>query len=332
MSTNFLVFDVNETNIINDSEYNSSTARLNGVSSGLAQSALHNKVFRQASVMIAAIGEVLSNAGETVSDADYAGLVTSIADVFLGISAIENITTSTTLDGDDNKKFIIADNTITLGFDVATTLGSGWYIYIHNKGTGIVTLDPSAAELIDGAATLNLQPGQSCMIMCDGVGFYTVGRQSKQKIAILEDRKTTGTNGGTFTSGAWRTRDLNTEVIDDDNLVSISSNQFTLVPGKYKIHIASVIGLVNTVKPRLYNVTDSAVVNEGINAYHNAAVNGNTIVSCDFYVNIAASKAFELQMQCQTTGATTGFGSATVAWSPAHETYTQIVIEQLEAA
>ncbi len=38
-----------------------------------------------------------------------------------------------------------------------------------------ITLDPSSAELIDGGSTLVIAPEDSCMIICDGVGFYTVG-------------------------------------------------------------------------------------------------------------------------------------------------------------
>ncbi|SVB60040.1 uncharacterized protein METZ01_LOCUS212894, partial [marine metagenome] len=44
--------------------------------------------------------------------------------------------------------------------------------------------------------------------------------------AIIADQKAQNTAGGTFTSGAWRTRDLNTEITDPDGIVSISSNEF----------------------------------------------------------------------------------------------------------
>ncbi len=46
--------------------------------------------------------------------------------------------------------------------------------------------------------------------------------------AIIADHKAQNTAGGTFTSGAWRTRDLNTEITDPDGIVSIASDQFTL--------------------------------------------------------------------------------------------------------
>jgi hypothetical protein len=42
------------------------------------------------------------------------------------------------------------------------------------------------------------------------------------------DSKAQNTAGGTFTSGADRTRDLNLIEHDDSHITSISSNQFTL--------------------------------------------------------------------------------------------------------
>lgn len=46
---------------------------------------------------------------------------------------------------------------------------------------------------------------------------------------VLEDQKASGTNGQTIASaGTWTVRDLNTEVRDVLNIVSITSNQFTV--------------------------------------------------------------------------------------------------------
>ena len=52
--------------------------------------------------------------------------------------------------------------------------------------------------------------------------------------AILLQR-TSDTDVGTFTSGAYRTRALNVHAYDPDNIVSLSSNQFTLQAGTYII-------------------------------------------------------------------------------------------------
>lgn len=64
----------------------------------------------------------------------------------------------------------------TASFVAAATLGNNWFALIHNSGTGSLTLDPAAGEMIDGAATIDLIPGDSCFVICNGTGLITVGR------------------------------------------------------------------------------------------------------------------------------------------------------------
>ena len=64
----------------------------------------------------------------------------------------------------------------TLGLTSAATLGSNWFVYVCNQGTGTLTVDPSGAETIDGAATVAILQGESCMIVCTGTAFVTIGR------------------------------------------------------------------------------------------------------------------------------------------------------------
>lgn len=68
----------------------------------------------------------------------------------------------------------ITSGTFTQTFDAAATLGDGWWCYLRNSGTGVVTLDPDAAETIEGVATKALDPGQTVIVQCDGVALRTV--------------------------------------------------------------------------------------------------------------------------------------------------------------
>ena len=68
----------------------------------------------------------------------------------------------------------ITSGTFSQTFTAAATLGSGWYCYIRNGGTGLITLDPNAAELINGASTLIAKPGQTLLTQSDGVGLNAV--------------------------------------------------------------------------------------------------------------------------------------------------------------
>jgi len=63
----------------------------------------------------------------------------------------------------------------TLSFDTAPDLGNDWFINIRNGGTGDLTLDPSSTETINGATTLVLSPGDSAIVITNGVEFWTIG-------------------------------------------------------------------------------------------------------------------------------------------------------------
>lgn len=63
----------------------------------------------------------------------------------------------------------------TITFAASATLGDGFFTLIRNSGTGTLTLDPNASELIDTVSTLGLQPGESAIVGCSGTALFTVG-------------------------------------------------------------------------------------------------------------------------------------------------------------
>ena len=81
-------------------------------------------------------------------------------------------------------------------------------------------------------------------------GGVAVGQ--KTKLLHMRDEKANGTQGGTFTSGSWYTRDLNTVVTNEINGASLSSNQFTLPAGDY----VTLGGLINHRLGRIAEVGD----------------------------------------------------------------------------
>lgn len=159
-------------------------------------------------------------------------------------------------------------------------------------------------------------------------GAVTAAKMS-QKVAFISDVKAAGTDGGTFTSGAWLTRDLNTENYDADGIVSIASNQFTLAAGTYRITWSCPAFKCNGHKSRLYNVTDAAVVGVGTTEQSSANVNVNTQTRSygSARVTIASSKAFEIQHQCSTTQSTNGLGAGNSFGAEEAYTWVEIVKE-----
>jgi hypothetical protein len=123
----------------------------------------------------------------------------------------------------------------------------------------------------------------------------------------LSDVKASGTAGGTFTSGAWQTRDLNTEDSDTGGHSSLSSNQFTLDAGTYKISVTAPGYNVNGHQAKLYNITDASDEIIGGTSFNSGQQTTSSVVG-EF--TITASKVFEIQHRCIVTQATNGFGLA----------------------
>ena len=157
---------------------------------------------------------------------------------------------------------------------------------------GSVTADDLAATLDLSGKTITLPSG-------------TGGKFASY--AVIADQKTSGTDGGTFTSGAWRTRDLNTEISDADNIVSISSNQFTLGAGTYLICWTANAFTVNRHQSRLYDVTNTSSLRAGTTEYASTADIGNRSFGWHT-VTIAGSTTYRIEHQCQTTSSSNGFG------------------------
>ena len=127
--------------------------------------------------------------------------------------------------------------------------------------------------------------------------------------AIIADQKAQNTDGGTFTSGAWRTRDLNTEIADPDGIVSISSNQFTLGAGSYLIRWSAPSYATARHQTQLYNVTTTSAVAVGASSFTANADNVSTLSTGSARVVLTGNTIFEVQHRCQTTVATVGFGA-----------------------
>jgi hypothetical protein len=125
--------------------------------------------------------------------------------------------------------------------------------------------------------------------------------------AVFLDQKTS-TAGGTFTSGAWRTRDINTSQFNNITGASIASNQITLPSGTFMVVATAPFQRVDQNALRFQNITDTSTAIEGQNAYTDSgtAVCGSAYLSGIF--TIAASKTFELQHRCFTTRGGDGFG------------------------
>ena len=83
-TSNFKVFaeSVTDANIESDNEYETDTQRVSGVVPGIAVPKMHNKLYKQSTIMSTAIANVIAQAGFDALDSDYAGLVSGIKKTF----------------------------------------------------------------------------------------------------------------------------------------------------------------------------------------------------------------------------------------------------------
>lgn len=81
----------------------------------------------------------------------------------------------TAVSNDRAETYVWTGGTGTLTLTSAPTLGNDWFMVVRNGGTGTLTIAPSGGDLINGSATIALQPADSCFITCSGVAFFTVG-------------------------------------------------------------------------------------------------------------------------------------------------------------
>ena len=126
-------------------------------------------------------------------------------------------------------------------------------------------------------------------------------------LAKVHDSGDATTYFGAYTTGDWRTRDIDTEISDEDGIVTISSNQFTLQAGNYFIRFACSMYHINKHATRLQNITDGTTAGIGEpNSSYTYSATLMTTGTCR--VSIDSAKVFEVQGYPSTTKATNGFG------------------------
>lgn len=81
------------------------------------------------------------------------------------------------------------------------TAGNDFLFYVKNGGAGVVTITPNGGEMIDNQAILGLQPNESCMVVCSGVAWFTVG-YGRSTLYQFSQLVLDVSGGGTFTLNA----------------------------------------------------------------------------------------------------------------------------------
>lgn len=178
-ANNFRVFNESKTNMMNDTDYSTHTQRENGVSSGLAVSALHNKLYRQTSIVAKAVADFIASQELDATDNDSMLFSTNL------LMALEKVTkvpldvhrTKGVLDHPDSSVTTpkIANRNITTEKIAYNSVGTdelkSEVFNNHNADFNAHSPILNAIKAITGMGTYNVAPSKTLAEIIPLLGF-----------------------------------------------------------------------------------------------------------------------------------------------------------------
>lgn len=268
---------------------------------------------------ISGSSRVILSSGNVTNHANLAGLefadtsvtwghINDIAQSIYGIKTFANTSISTSY--------------TTGSLIVSGGVGVSGNIYTH-------TITPSNLTM-----TQNITKIDSDILLSANIDTY-LSTQRATKTYIDEhnhswniyDSKTQGTHGGSFTSGSWMARTLNTiNGNTSDASVTLSSNRITITRGKYLLIGRTPAYKVSRHQCRLRDITNNLTVKCGSSSICDDTVNGYSDSHIHTYLSVSATTTYELQHICSTTKETDGLGTASNFET---EIYSEIIITKI---
>lgn len=167
----------------------------------------------------------------------------------------------------------------------------------ENKGVAAAT-DNTVATAVTGATV---------WAKLTAASLTGTGNSFGSQLLHVRDEKPSGTAGGGFSSGSYRTRTLNTTKTSEIAGSSFSSNQITLPAGTYDCLAWAPANFVNSHRLKLRNITDGSdlIIGNGAKCSSNEV---HAFLTGRF--TLSGAKVLELQHFCTNTTPTDGFGTA----------------------
>jgi len=212
-----------------------------------------------------------------------------------------------------------ADKVITVATSSAWTLtlyaasgNAGRTLKVIKTSSDInaLTIDGNASETINGASAIYLSAQYEWVeLLCDGSNWIEIDRGPRY-IGRVVDRKNSGNDGGSASADTVHTRDLTVTEGDFTKFGSLSSNQFTLSPGKYFIEARAPAYITERHQIFLYDVTNTSYVKDGESAYSGSVADGIVATHAEMQhsLSITATTAYEIRHYTISARATDGLG------------------------
>jgi len=85
---------------------------------------------------------------------------------------------------DRAKMYLWTGGSGTLALPDPATVSNNWFLMVRNAGSGTLVLDPVTTSLVDGASSKTYQPGESSIVVTDGVNYYSLGYGRSSEFAF----------------------------------------------------------------------------------------------------------------------------------------------------
>jgi hypothetical protein len=223
----------------------------------------------------------------------------------------------------------VADNVLAtaLAGDLPALTGkAGQFIRANaaeDGGEFTADVAPLASPALTGAPTAPTAPFGTSTTQVATTAFVDSALQLMQ----IQDQKADGVDGGTFTAGGWRKRDLNTVVHNSISGASLSSNDITLPAGTYLIEGFALANVVSTNLTHIRDTSDSSILLVGVTDISSTTISSNSLSHIRGKITLGSTTNIELVHRCLTTRATNGFGLANGFSSS--NVYAEIIIRKV---
>ena len=180
----------------------------------------------------------------------------------------------------------------TFTLPLASSAGNNWFVQFKNAGTGNIVIQTVGANTIDNAASVSLQPLESCIVLTDGVNYYSLGLGQSAVFAFDYTTINVAGTGDYVLSGA----ELNRVAYEFTGV--LTGNRVVIVPNTIQQY------WVTNSTTGAFSLTIKTATTSGVAVTQTAAAilycNGNQVVSAE-----TGGISLPLPISLGGTGATT---------------------------